>query len=216
MKVAIYARVSTDDKDQNPQRQKLKAEQYADLHNHEVVEYAEDYITGDSNPFDREGFKKCLEKNPEGIIIYDISRFSREHPTKVLRRISELRDRGIKIISITEAAFNMEGEMSDLIQYILSWFNNYFLKKLKESVKSGMQRARLEGKQIGRTPKKYNKRRAYYLLFIEKVSQRKAAKELEVPLATLNRFKKVCEKEGGLFINGVKCSNTDVKGTNKE
>lgn len=206
MDVVIYARVSTDDKDQKPERQKDSCQQYADLHHHNVLGYGEDYLTGDSNPFDRLGFQEILKLKPKGIIVFEVSRFSREHPSKVLRRISELRDRGIKIISITEPAFNMDGEMSDLLQYIITWFNNYYLANLKRNVKSGIERARKQGKQIGRAKVNFNQHRAYHLLFVENKSQRNVSKELSVSLATINRFKKVCEKNGGLFINGTKCS----------
>ena len=196
MKVVIYARVSTKDKDQNPERQKLSCNNYIDLHNHDLIGYEEEYITGDSNPLEREGFKRLLKLKPEGIVIYEISRFSREHPSKVLRRLQELKDKGIKIISITEPAFNMEGDMADLLQYIMTWFNNYYLTNLKRNIKSGQERARARGKQIGRSKAKFNERRAYHLLFNENKSQREVAKEVNTSLATINRFKSVCEKKG--------------------
>lgn len=195
MKVGIYARVSTTDKGQDPQRQILKCEQYIDLKNHELIITREEYGTGDSNPFDRQGFKDIIAANVDGILIYEMSRFSREHPSKVMRRLQELKDRGIKIISITEPAFNMESDMSDLLQYIMTWFNNYYLINLKRNIRSGMDRARKQGKQIGRTPAKFNKRRAYELLINQKMSQRKVAAELNTSLATINRFKKAAEKK---------------------
>lgn len=194
MKVVIYARVSTDDKDQDPERQRMKCEQYAELHNHDVLGYYFDKVSGSTNPYDREGFIKCLVCKPEAVIIYEISRFSREHPAKVLRRLQELKDRGIKMVSITEPAFNMEGEMSDLLQYIMAWFNNYFLINLKRNIRSGIEKARSQGKQIGRAKVKFNRLRAYHLLFVEKKSQRFVSSELGVSLATINRFKKVSEK----------------------
>ena len=210
MKVAIYARVSTDDKDQNPDRQKMKCEQYCELHNHEVLVYAEDYGTGDSSPFDREGFKEIWAYDVQAVVVYEISRFSREHPSKVMRRLQELKDKGIKIVSITEPAFNMEGEMSDLLQYIMTWFNNYYLTSLKRNVKSGIERARKQGKQIGRAKVNFNERRAYHLLFEEGMSQRAVSKELDVSLSTINRFKKVSEKTPPSFIKESTCFQTGV------
>ena len=200
MKIAIYARVSTDDKEQNPERQRLSCEKYAELHNHSIIGYAEDKISGDTNPFDREGFKNIIKTNPEGILIFEISRFSREHPIKVMRRLQDLKNRGIKTISITEQAFNMEGEMSDLIQYIMSWFNNYYLSNLKKNVKSGLDRARKQGKILGRPKSKFNQYRAYHLLFNEKKSLQEVSKILGTSKATLFRFKKVAEKDRSLFI----------------
>lgn len=209
MKVAIYARVSTDDKDQNPERQILKCKQYCELHNHNVCGIFKEHITGDSDPRKREEFSKLLNEDPSAIIVYSIDRLSRQHPSKVMRLLSELKDQGIKTISITEPAFNMEGEMSDLIQYILSWFNNYFLMQLKRNIRSGLDRARAQGKVIGRPGVKYNKYRAFHLLFNEKRSQRYVAKELGSSLATINRFKRVVESDRDLFIKYSGMNQTD-------
>ena len=186
MKVAIYARVSTDDKDQNPERQKLACERYAELHNHEVIGYFADHQTGDSNPFDRQGFKDLLKLKPQAILVYEISRFSREHPSKVMRRLQDLKNKGMLMVSITEQAFNMEGEMSDLIQYIMTWFNNYYLKNLKQNVKSGLERARKQGKTLGRPKNKINH---YEVLRLKEkgLSLRNIAKEMNISLGAVQR-----------------------------
>lgn len=212
MNVTIYARVSTDDKEQDPERQVMKCKQYCELHNHNIIAERVEHQSGDSNPFVRDAFAAVLNDKPEAIVIYEISRFSREHPSTVMRRLQELKDMGIKIISITEPAFNMEGEMSDLLQYIMAWFNNYYLSNLKRNIKSGMEKARLKGtksgKPIGRAKAKFNMHRAYELLFNESKSQRFVANELNVSLATINRFKRVCEKDGRFFIKEVDVTKT--------
>lgn len=216
MKVAIYARVSTDDKDQNPDRQRMSCEKYADLHNHKVIHYEFDKVSGDTNPLEREGFAEILKKKPEAILFYEISRFSREHPIKVMRRLEDLKNKGIKTISITEQAFNMEGEFSDLLQYIMTWFNNYYLTNLKRNVKSGLDRARAQGKILGRPKAKFNEFRAYHLLFVEKKSLGDVSKELGTSKATLHRFKKVAENDPSPFINEHEISKTGDFGTEVE
>ena len=201
MKVAIYCRVSTDDKDQDPERQVMKCKQYCELHNHEVIETITEYHTGDSDPFSRPEGKKLLELDIEGIIIFSMDRLTRQHPVKVIHMINRLKDVNIKIISITEPAFNMESDFSEMIIYIMTWFNNYFLKKLKRDIKSGMERAKRDGKQIGRPNAKFNKYRAHQLLFNDSKSQRDVAKELNTSVSTINRFKRLYEKNPDSFIN---------------
>lgn len=210
MNVGIYARVSTDDKEQNPERQIMACEQYAELHGHKVLSCFEEYISGDSNPFMRPEFKRLIELKPQGILFFEISRFSREHPSKVMRRLQELKDSGVKVISITEPAFNMEGDFSDLLQYIMSWFNNYYLTNLRRNVKSGLERARKKGKILGRPKAKFNEFRAYHLLFIENKSLDEVAREVGSSKATLYRFKKVAEKNPGSYIKEVGSSKTGV------
>jgi DNA invertase Pin-like site-specific DNA recombinase len=196
MKVAIYARVSTDDKEQNPERQKLACEKYAELHNHDVIAYFEDYISGDTNPFEREGFKNILLKKPQGILFFEISRFSREHPSKVMRRLQELKDKSIKSISITEQAFNMEGEMSDLIQYILTWFNNYYLSNLKKNIKSGLDRAVKNGKTLGRPKAKVNLYEVAREFGVAGASISSVSKKLGIPRTNIYRHYQECVQKG--------------------
>lgn len=206
MKVINYARVSTDDKEQDPERQLMKGRQYCELHGHEVIAELIDHYTGDSYILDRpEGSRLKNYPNAEGLICFSIDRYSRQHPTKVLRQLSEWKDKGFKIISVTEPIFNMEGEFSDLLMYLLTWTNNYYLAKLKKDIKSGLERARQQGKQIGRKKAEFNRFRAYHLLFEAKkpdgrsYSQREIADELGVSLATINRFKTVAAKSPDLF-----------------
>lgn len=200
MRIIIYARCSTDDKDQDPERQVIKCKQYCELHNHTIIDILQEHHSGDSDPFKRPIGQKILQSDPEGIIIYSMDRLTRQHPIKVIKMIQALKDRGIKIVSITEPAFNMESEFGEILLYLMSWFNNYFLKKLKRDIKSGMERAKLQGKKIGRSNVKFNKFRAAHLLFTERKSQRYVSTELGVSLATINRFKKVAGKDPGLFI----------------
>ena len=208
MKVAIYARVSTDDKEQNPERQFLKCRQYCELHSHIVIKELVDYHTGDSRLEDREQGKELCNMNIDGIVVFSMDRLTRQHPIKVIQLINAYKDKGIKIISITEPAFNMESEFADILIYILGWFNNYFLTKLKRDVRAGMERARKQGKQIGRKQAEFNRYRAYQLLIVEKKSQRYVAKELGVSLATINRFRKVADVYDSSFINELNVSIT--------
>jgi DNA invertase Pin-like site-specific DNA recombinase len=200
LKVVLYARVSTDDHDQDPERQILKCRQYCELHNHTIIEIFKDYCTGDSEPFKREKGKHLLESDPDGIVIFSMDRLTRQHPVKVIQLLQDMKDRGVKVISITEPAFNMEHEMSEVMLYLITWFNNYFLKKLKRDIKSGMDRAREKGKTIGRPLAEFNRLRAYQLLFMESKSIRAVAKELGVPVATMYRFKRDATKDPQYFI----------------
>jgi len=200
MNAILYGRVSTDDKEQNPERQMIKLRQYADMHNHKILAEIIDYDTGDSDPLKREQGKYIIGYNPDIIIFFSMDRFTRQHPTKVFKSISYLKDNGIKIVSITEPAFNMESEFSEIIFFLITWFNNYFLTKLRRDIKSGMDRAVAQGKHIGRNRATFNKDLAYKLLFIQKTSQREAARLLNTSPATINRFKKDTEKTGKTYI----------------
>jgi DNA invertase Pin-like site-specific DNA recombinase len=154
-----------------------------------------DVQSGDSDPFRREQGAKLLDLDPEGIVIFSMDRLRRQHPVKVIQLIEQLKDRGIKVISIAEPAFNMESEFGEIMLYLIGWFNNYFLKKLKRDIKAGMDKARAQGKHIGRRAIEFNKFRAYHLLVTEKKSLRVVAAELGVSAPTIMRFKREFEKD---------------------
>jgi len=213
MKIAIYCRVSTEDKEQNPERQLLKCRDYCNLHNHQIIKEIQEYHKGDSDPFTRPLGKELLNIDCEGIVIYSMDRFTRQHPIKVIQMINDLKNRGIKIISITEPAFNMESEFSDIIIYIMTWFNNYFLTKLKKDIRSGIERARKEGKQIGRKKTSFNEFRAKEL-FKEGKSYGEVAKELGVAKSVIyNRFKNLPKENPQPYINKSGVLKTNVSGT---
>lgn len=194
MKVISYARVSTDDKDQNPERQHMQNRRYADMHGHEVILELSEYITGDSNPYERPELKEALDKNREieAILFTDYSRWTRQEPIKLMLSYQEAKDRGLKLISVSEPVFNMESEFGHVFLYIVGTFNNYYLKELSRNTKAGMERARNEGKQIGRPKAKFNKYRLKHLLS-EGVSYRDIAEELDISIATISRFKRGME-----------------------
>jgi DNA invertase Pin-like site-specific DNA recombinase len=162
MKVAIYARVSTDDKGQDPLVQENKCRAYCEIQGHEVVAvFYEEGVSGDTFYYDRpkgkELFNLIQSNKIQGLVVQAVDRFSRQNPLKVLQLLNNLRTQGIVFISVTEPAFNMDSEFSDVIRYILTWFNNYFLKQHKVKVNAGLDKARKygtkSGKAIGRERK---------------------------------------------------------------
>jgi DNA invertase Pin-like site-specific DNA recombinase len=186
MRVAIYSRVSTDDKDQNPERQVLKCKQYCELHNHTIEHEVLDYHKGDSSPMDRPKFNTIDLKKVDAIVVYSIDRLTRQHPTKVMNLLNYFKQSGILIISVTEPIFNMESDFAEPMQYFMTWWNNYFLKKLSQDVKSGLERAKEKGITLGR-PKKdidYNK---VIELKTKGLSLRQIATELNISLGSVQR-----------------------------
>lgn len=201
MKVIIYSRCSTDDKEQDTSRQVMKCEAYCKMYDHEILGVFQEYCSGDTSPLSRPLFSRGIMLNPDGIIIFSMDRLSRQHPSKIMALLNQFKGMGIKIISTTEPLFNMESDMAEPMQYFITWWNNYFLKKLKIDIKSGMDRARAQGKIIGKPRLKFNEFRAYQLLFIDKVSLSHASKEIGVSRATLCRFKRVALKSPQKYMN---------------
>jgi hypothetical protein len=109
MKVLLYARVSTDDKEQDPERQLMKCRQYASIKEYDVIAEVAEYYTGDSDPFTRPALSKAFnEYSFQAVLVFDLSRWSRQHPVKVIRGLQLAIDRGLKVVSVTEPAQGLE------------------------------------------------------------------------------------------------------------
>ena len=89
MKVCIYARVSTDDKGQDPEVQINRCRDYCIQQNHVIItELVDEGISGDTFFYDRPEGKKLYKlinlNKVDGIVCFAIDRFSRQSPLKIL------------------------------------------------------------------------------------------------------------------------------------
>lgn len=155
MKVAIYCRVSTDDKGQDPVMQLEACKEYCIRNKHEIIaELTDEGVTGNSWYFDRpkgKELKKLIDRHSiQGIICFAVDRFSRQNPLKLLPSLNDLKDRGIVFVSVTEPIFNMEGSVAEPMRYMLTWFSSYFLEQHRTKVNAGMDKARKFGTKSGK------------------------------------------------------------------
>lgn len=201
MKVAIYCRVSTDDKGQDPKVQLDKCLQYCELQSHKVMaSFMDEGISGDTWYYDRPKGKELhnlIESNKiEGVVCFSIDRFSRQNPMKILPLLDHLKNSGVLFISVTEPVFNLESEFSSPMRYMLTWFSNYFLTQHKKKVNAGLDKAKKDGtksgKPIGRERKTdYSK---ILELHIKGYSLSKIAKELQISKGSVHNAIKTSSK----------------------
>lgn len=197
MKVVIYARVSTDDKGQDPQVQLDKCRQFCKFQEYEIVEeFVDEGISGNTYFYDRPSGSKMYSvikryENTQiglGVVCFAVDRFSRQDPIKLLPLIKEMKDKNIMFISVTEPVFNMAGSMAQPMQYLLTWFSSYFLEQHVTKVKAGMDKARLKGTKSGKSIGK--PRRADYNLIKSRYDELKSisavAKELGVSKSSVS------------------------------
>jgi len=205
LKVVLYARVSTDDKGQEPQVQLDHCRQYAELHCHEVVCEVLDEESGQVPFHQRQGGKQVLDlirrSKANGLVVFAVDRYSRGSPITVLQELKHFNEMGVTFISITEPVFNSEGPLAEPVQYLLTWFSNYFLTQHQEKVCAGLERARRRGKHLGRPPRRrIDEQLARYFLGLGPDSQgnvinkplslRASARRLGVPVSTLHNWRK--------------------------
>lgn len=164
MKVALYARVSMDEKNeddaryQEPENQLQPLREWAKLEGYEITEEYVDRMSG-GNPA-RPQFRKLIDDalmhRFNGILVWKLDRFSREEPHLVYAYLRKIKDRHVFIRSLTEswADTREENPTSDLLFFIFAWVANQERQRISERTKAGIRRLRAIGQWKGGRPKK--------------------------------------------------------------
>lgn len=164
MKCGIYARVSmeeTDSKDkryQEPENQLQPLREWAKAKELEI--YKEYVDRGSGKDANRPAFKEMLNeamlRRFNIILVWRLDRFSRETMLMQVSRISELRERGIAIQSLTESWLDtsQNNPSSELILAVMAWSAAEERRRISERTKAGIARRRAIGQWRGGRPRK--------------------------------------------------------------
>ncbi len=164
MKVALYARVSLDERNSQDRRYQEVENQLGPLRQWAsnkgwtiYKEYIDRASGADPN---RAQFKQMLQDAMmlrfTNIIVWKFDRFSREPMFVAVGRVQKLRERGIGIMSLTESWLDTskDNPIGDVILSIMSWAAAEERRKISERTKAGIQRRRNLGQWKGGRPKK--------------------------------------------------------------
>lgn len=160
MKVALYARVSTADKEQMPENQLRVLRQFAEAHGHEIYSEYVDHRSGkDAN---RPDFQRMMTdaryRKFDLIMVTKLDRIMRS--TKNLLNVLEDLDRWGVAFQCTQQPIETNSAVGRLMITIIGAMAEFERELISERVKDGMERARAEGKHLGHPPgqKNANKR----------------------------------------------------------
>ena len=185
--VAIYCRVSTNQ--QSVENQLLGLQNVAERNNWEVVGiYTDLGISGkhgrDKRPQFDELMKDAVRRKFDLIMSWDVSRLGRA--TKHLVEFME--DIQFKNIDLYLHANNLDSTTSfgRAMFGMLSVFSSFEREMISERVKSGLQRAKSEGKKLGRPSNMNDGLRSSIKLLRERgLGIKKIARELGVGVCTV-------------------------------
>ena len=190
-----YIRVSTDK--QTCKNQKIAIRAYCKAHRMHNIQWVAETISGTKKPAKRK-LGRLLDGVEAGdtIICTELSRLGRSL-MMILNVLQELLERGVKVVAIKEGYELGDNIQSKVLAFAFGLSAEIERTLLSERTKQGLERARKEGKQIGRLkgqrPKRYKLSgkaafiRRNRLLGRSKLS---LARELSVTWATLNNFMK--------------------------
>lgn len=150
-------------------------------------------ISGTIPPRKRPGFRAMLdytESHPEVqyLFVFELSRLGRSL-IETLTTINDLENRKIKVWSLSPAeAFTRyeDASIRQLLMAIISWVAQRERENLVERTRAGLDRARAEGKILGRPRKAIDWSRVDELR-AEGRSWSEVSQALEIPVMTLHR-----------------------------
>lgn len=153
MKIALYARVSTTDKDQDPETQLRHLRSIAEAHGHTIHKEYVDRSSG-RTVRGRTAYQQMISdaqaRRFDAIMAYKLDRLHR-NLIEAVTFIDRLRIMGIDLIVTTES-IDTSSAMGRAMMQITAVFAELESAKTGERVQIGMERARAQGKVCNRPP----------------------------------------------------------------
>lgn len=161
MRLVGYLRVSTDDKGQNPDRQKDVVAAWAKSHGHEIIRWVIDEGTsGATDPFQRqyvlEAIQEAKDNGCTGLVAESHDRWTRSGPEALAVSRFFLRTEHDLRLHLVSTPPGMTPEMEEMWDSMMATVARMFLSRLREQIKSGIARAKANGwpnGEPGRKPK---------------------------------------------------------------
>lgn len=174
MRIAIYARVSKNDESQDPQNQLTPLRNYAKALGGEIVQEYIDLASGGSA--DRVNFIKMLDdadkRKFDLVLVWALDRLSREGISNALGYLERLKRNNVFLKSLQESWLDTRDDgLGQLLLAIFSWVAQQERKRMVERTKAGLERAKREGKKLGRPEGKEDgrpRKKSGYLLRYQK------------------------------------------------
>lgn len=148
MKVWIYSRLSNDDdREMNSllnQQEICRA--FAERQGYQIIGQSSDDNTSGMN-FSRRGLDELTAAVDAGsldaVLVKDLSRLGR-HRTQTALFIDYLRERGVRVISVTERLDTTSDE-DDLVIGVRGLMNDYYARDIGKKIRSGYRQKQREG-----------------------------------------------------------------------
>ena len=199
-RVAIYARVSTTDKGQDPENQLIQLRDWCARAGHEPVEEYVEHESGRKGENGRRAFARLFQdaarRHFDLVLFWSLDRFSREGMAQTVHYLQRLQAHGVAFHSFTEEYLATDNELvRDILLAVMSSLAKVEAQRISERTKAGLARARAQGKTLGRPRLDPRKRASIEALHGAEPtrSMRSIARELKLPYETVRQVVKQLE-----------------------
>lgn len=196
MRVAIYARISTTDKDQNPETQLLPLREFAAAQGWTVADEFTDRAPATdlrARTAWRELLDQAARRHVDLVLVWRIDRAFRS-VLDAATTLERLRTWGVGLRSYTEPWLDTTSPFGEALYYITAAYAQLERGILAERVRAGMDRARRQGRRLGRPGGTHREgfserwRELVPQISAGAVSRRRAARVLGVSRTTIDRL----------------------------
>lgn len=199
-RVALYARVSTCNGQQDPELQLRELREYARLRGLTIVGEHVDRISGskDSRPALNQLMADAAQRKFDAVLVWKLDRFGRSL-RHLVNALAELEAFGLSFISLRDY-LDLSTPSGRLMFQIIGAMAEFERSLIQERVKAGLRNARAKGKRLGR-PHVFVSQNRLEALLDSGASLRAISKELGVGVGTVHRIAQRRSKNpcGGLF-----------------
>jgi DNA invertase Pin-like site-specific DNA recombinase len=186
-RVALYARVSTSNGQQDPEMQLAELREYAGRRGWEITEeYTDQGVSGskESRPALNRLMVDAQRRKFDAVLVWKIDRFGRSLK-HLVNALAELGAFGVAFISLRDN-LDLSTPSGRLMFQIIGAMAEFERALIQERVRAGLRNARAKGKRLGRPHRNVDAARVAALRATG-ASWRAISRELGVGIATLYR-----------------------------
>jgi DNA invertase Pin-like site-specific DNA recombinase len=184
MRAAIYARVST--LDQQPENQLEELRRYVQARGWTATEFVDKGVSGakDSRPQLNKLLAGARRRQFDVVVCWRLDRLGR-NLRHLVGLLDDLQVLGVAFVSLAEG-IDATTPAGRLQMHILAAIAEFERGRLRERVMAGLDRARREGRRLGRPARRITDRQ---LMEVADLPLREAARVIGVPKSVLHRVR---------------------------
>jgi putative DNA-invertase from lambdoid prophage Rac len=184
MRAAIYARVSTFD--QEPENQLAELRRYTTARGWSATDYVDRGVSGskERRPALDGLLKDARRRRFDVLVVWRLDRLGR-NLRHLITLLEELQALGIAFVSLNEG-IDATTPTGKLQMHILGAIAEFERERIRERVLAGLQRAKAQGKRLGRKPHTISNER---FEAVSHLSLREAGKVLSVSRSVVHRWR---------------------------
>jgi DNA invertase Pin-like site-specific DNA recombinase len=154
MRVAIYARVSTADKGQDPENQLRELRAWCTNSGYTISREYVEHVSGRKGADGRKQlaalFDDAAKRKFDCVLFWALDRFSREGMAQTIGHLQRLTSYGVTFHSYTEPHLATDNELvRNILLALLSSLAKVEAHKISDRTKAGMVRAKAKGIRVG-------------------------------------------------------------------